>query len=43
MEARENKLQKLQISQNENLLTHDDFTLVFSIPVKFEIYFLGLP
>ena len=24
-------------------LTHDDFTCVFSIPVKFEIYFLGLP
>ena len=23
-------------------LTHDDFTCVFSIPVKFEIYFLGL-
>ena len=22
---------------------HDDFTCVFSIPVKFEIYFLGLP
>ena len=21
---------------------HDDFTCVFSIPVKFEIYFLGL-
>ena len=21
---------------------HDDFTYVFSIPVKFEIYFLGI-
>ena len=37
MGARENKLQKFQISHN------DDFTPVFSIPVKFEIYFLGLP
>ena len=22
---------------------HDDFTCVFSTPLKFEIYFLGLP
>ena len=35
MGALENELQKLQISF--------DFTSVFSIPVKFEIYFLGLP
>ena len=43
MGARENiKLQKPQISQNEIYPTHDDFTRVFSIPVKFEIYFLGL-
>ena len=43
MGARENiKLQKPQISQNEIYLTHDDFTRVFSIPVKFEIHFLGL-
>ena len=35
MGARENKLQKFQISHN------DDFTLVFSIPVKFEIYSSG--
>ena len=42
MGARENiKLQKPQISQNEIYLTHDDFSCVFSIPVKFEIYFLG--
>ena len=41
MEARENKLQKLQISQNENLLTHDDFTFVFSIPVKLKFIFSG--
>ena len=24
-------------------LTHDDFTCVFSVPVKYEIYFLRLP
>ena len=38
MGARENKLQKLQISRKQNL-THDDFTCVFSIPVKFEFIF----
>ena len=40
--VREHKVQKPQISQNEILCMHDDFTYVFSIPVKFEIYFLGL-
>ena len=35
--AWESKLQVLQV------LTHDDFPCVFSIPVKFESYFLGLP
>ena len=36
MGARENNLQKLQNFTREN------FTCVFSIPVKFEIYFLAL-
>ena len=30
------------MSQNEILCMRDDFTYVFLIPVKFEIYFLGL-
>ena len=38
---------KKQTSKASNFtkwnLTHDDFTCVFSIPVKFEIYFLGFP
>ena len=38
--AREHKLQKPQMSQI--LCMRDDFTYVFLIPVKFEIYFLGL-
>ena len=38
--AREDKLQKPQISTKLNL-THDDFTCVFSIPIKFAFYFLG--
>ena len=37
MGAQENKLQKLQNR------AHEDFTCVFSIPVKSEIYLLGLP
>ena len=37
MGARENNLQKLQNFTCEN------FTCVFSIPVKFETYFLLLP
>ena len=36
----ENNLQTLQISQNEILLK--TILLIFSIPEKFEIYFLGL-
>ena len=28
---------------HQTKLTHIDFTCVFSIPMKFEIYFLGLP
>ena len=42
MGARENNLQKLQISQNEILLK-TILTFIFSVPEKFEIYFLGLP
>ena len=38
--ARENKLPKLQISQNE-ILHMKIFTCVFSIQVKFEIFFSG--
>ena len=38
--TREDKLQKPQISTKLNL-THDDFTCVFSIRIKFAIYFLG--
>ena len=41
MGARENNLQKLQISQNEILLK-TILPIIFSIPEKFEIYFLGL-
>ena len=40
MGVRENKLQKPQISQINEINMHDD---VFSILVKFEICFLGLP
>ena len=43
MGARENKLQKLQISLNEILRLPILPACVFSIAVKFEIYFLGLP
>ena len=42
MGARENNLQKLQISQNEILLK-TILLIIFSIPEKFEIYFHGLP
>ena len=42
MGARENNLQKLQISQNEILLK-TILPITFSIPEKFEIYSLGLP
>ena len=40
MGDRENKFQKIQISQNEILRMK--FTRFFSIPVKFEIFFFGL-
>ena len=41
MRARENKT---QISQNYILhVKFQDFTCVFTILVKFDIYFLGLP
>ena len=41
MEAWENKLQKLQISQLKWNLVHDNFTCAFSVPLKFEICLLG--
>ena len=39
----ENKLQMLQISQNQILRMTILPECVFSIPVKFQIYFLALP
>ena len=43
MGGQENKLQMLQISQNQILRMTILLECVFSIPVKFEIYFLVLP
>ena len=43
MGGQENKLQMLQISQNQILPMTILPECVFSIPVKFEIYFLTLP
>ena len=43
MGGHENKLQMLQISQNQILRMTILPEFVFSIPVKFEIYFLVLP
>ena len=40
--ARENRLERASNFTKWNL-RNEDFTCVFSIPVKFEIYFLGLP
>ena len=43
MGAQENKLQIVS-HKMKSLITHDDFPVCFfSIPMKFEIYFLGLP
>ena len=42
MRARDNNLQKFQISQNEILLK-TILPIIFSIPEKFEIYFRGPP
>ena len=42
MGAQENKLQKC-FSQNEILRMMIFLYVFFSIPLKFEIYFLGLP
>ena len=42
MGGQENKLQMLQISQNQ-ILCMTILPCVFAIPVKFEIYFLALP
>ena len=41
-EPEKTKIQKLQMSQNEILLK-TILPIIFSIPEKFEIYFLGLP
>ena len=43
MGARENKFQKLQNSQSEILRMTILPECAFSIHVKFDIYFLGLP
>ena len=43
MGGQENKLQMLQISQNQILRMMILPECVFSIPVKFEIYFLVFP
>ena len=44
LESEKTNVKNLKFSQNEILLMTilDHFTCVFSIPVKFEIYFLGL-
>ena len=44
LEPEKTNVKNLKFSQNEILLMTilDHFTCVFSIPVKFEIYFLGL-
>ena len=44
LESEKTNVKNLKFSQNEILLMtiFDHFTCVFSIPVKFEIYFLGL-
>ena len=45
MEAQENKLGIIKSFKYFTKwdLTHDDFTCLFSDPVKYEIYFLRLP